>query len=97
MQTNYDEQNNINEAFEVFLQPYLNQEAQEKIAVRHGENIAAKVKAIYNDALNCPVDWSTATMDTALSAMHRLLDDKYQWLSAKARTNINYAFIMSWK
>jgi hypothetical protein len=39
----------------------------------------------------------TATMDSALSELHRFLDGKYPWLGKKARTNINYAFIMAWK
>jgi hypothetical protein len=90
-------QNQINEAFEKYLQSYLSPETREKIAAYYGNEVAVGVQNIYHDALNCSVDWRTATMDSALLAMHQLLDSKYPWLSKKARTNINFAFIMSWK
>jgi triphosphoribosyl-dephospho-CoA synthetase len=92
-----NEQNEINEAFEAYLQSYLSKDASEKIASRYGAEIAEKVRNIYKDALNCEVDWRTAAIETGLDAMHRLLDVKYPRISAKARTNINHAFIMSWK
>lgn len=92
-----NEQNNINEAFEIYLQTSLDKEARERIAARYGEAIAAGVEAISKDALQCPVDWRAATMDSALDELHGFLDEKYSWLSAKARANLNYAFIMCWK
>lgn len=92
-----DEQANINKAFENYLAPFLSQEAREQIAARYGEAVATKVKAIYDDALNCPVDWRTATIDTALPVLRALLTDKYPWLSRQARSNLINAFIMDWK
>jgi hypothetical protein len=92
-----DEQNIINEAFENYLQSSLDIETRERIAAQYGETIAAQSEFIYKDALNCPVDGRTATMDAELAALHRFLDEKYSWLSQKARMNINYAFIMCWK
>lgn len=92
-----NDQTEINAAFENYLESYLSKEAREKIAARYGEEVAAKVKAIYDDALGCPVDWRTASIDTALPVLHELLSAKYSWLSSKARTNINSAFIMEWK
>lgn len=92
-----DNQTKINAAFEDFLESYLSSESQKQIADTYGAEIAAEVKAIYDDALNAPVDWRTATMDSALDAMHELLTRKYPWLSPKSRTKLNYAFIMAWK
>lgn len=87
----------ICEAIETFLDSFLLEEQRKRIAARYGEEIAAQVKAIYDDALSGPADWRTETMDSALDGMHRLLEGKYPWLSAKARTKLNYAFLMTWK
>jgi hypothetical protein len=92
-----DEQEIINEAFETFQESYLSKESHEKITALYGERIAARVKAIYEDALKCPVDWRTATIDTALPVLHELLTSKYPWLSGKARSKITGAFIVEWK
>ena len=93
----FNEKDKINEAFEIYMESYLSKETRAKIAETYGESIAAEVESIYKDALNCPVDWRTAKMDAALSALHRFLDSKYPRLTEKARTKINYAFIMAWK
>ena len=92
-----DEQDIINEAFETLQESYLSKDAREKITALYGEGIAARVKAIYDDALKCPVDWRTATIDTALPVLHELLAARYPWLSGKARSKITGAFIMEWK
>lgn len=87
----------INEAFESLLDSCLSKEALEKISLGYGEAVATRVKAIYDDALMCPVDWRTATIDTALTVLHELLQSKYPWLSREARSKINLAFITEWK
>jgi hypothetical protein len=92
-----DEQAMINEAIETFLESYLSIEVREKVTDLYGKGIAARVKAIYDDALKCPVDWRTATIDTALPVLHELLTGKYPWLSGKAKSKIVWAFIMEWK
>ncbi len=92
-----DEQAMINEAFENILQSYLSSAVKQKITARYGEAVAVKVQCIHDDALFCPVDWRTATMDTALPILLAFLTNKYPWLSDKAKSNINYAFIMAWK
>ena len=92
-----EEQANINAAFETFLDSYLPPAALDNIAARYGEETAAAVKAIYDDAMDTPVDWSTATIDTALPVLHEMLATKYPWLSPMARRKINTAFIMAWK
>lgn len=92
-----EEQIKINEAFEKFLRNYLSPEDRKQIAAVYGEQIAEQVRTIYDEALNAPVDWGSATMDSALDSMHEFLDQKYPWLSPVARTKINHAFIMVWK
>ena len=92
-----DEQTKINEAFEKCLSSYLSKEAKKQISEIYGAKVAAEVTAIYDDALSAPVNWRTATIDSALPILHELLDRKYPWLSGLARQNINYSFIMEWK
>ncbi len=87
----------INEAVERCVSSDLSPDAERQIADLYGARIAAETRSVYEAALNCPVDWRTATMDDALSALHRFLDDKYPWLSAEARSRLNYCFIMAWK
>lgn len=92
-----DEQAKISEAFERFLNSYLSRAARQQITDSYGEEIAAQVKTIYDAALGVPVDWRTATIDTALPVLHELLNRDYSWLSDAARRNINYAFILERK
>jgi hypothetical protein len=91
------EQHIINEAFEKYLESYLSKEARQKIANHYGEEIASKAAAIYADAMNCSVDWRTATIDSALPVLSELLSRNYSWLSEQARLKIIGAFIMEWK
>ena len=95
-----DIQNKINQAFERFLlttNTYFSKKDLESIAVEYGAETAIQIKKIYDDAIDAPIDWRTATMDSALETMHDFLNREYPWLSQKARANINYAFIMTWK
>ena len=92
-----DAQNKINLAFEKHLSSSLTKQNLADIQTEFGIDTAAQVKTIYSEALNAPVKWRTATMDSALDTMHRFLTENYPWLSDKARTKINYAFIMAWK
>ena len=92
-----DDQAKVNEAVARCLRSSLSEEPERRIAELYGAQVAAETRALYEDAMNCPVDWRTATMDDALDVLHRFLDDKYPWLSAEARTRLNYCFIMAWK
>lgn len=89
-------QSDINEALEHCLGQYLSIEARQKIAGQYGEEVAAQVTALYEEALNCPVDWRTATMDDGLAVLGAVLD-KYPWLSKRARGSLVHTFIMAWK
>jgi hypothetical protein len=93
-----EEQTNVNKAFETYFETLLSPTTLEKVAARYGEETAATVKAVYDDALNAPVDWHIVrSIDAALPILHAMLSDKYPWLSEKARRTLNYAFIMAWK
>jgi hypothetical protein len=93
-----EEQANVNQAFETYLETLLSPKTLIRIAAYYGEEIAATVKAVYDDALNAPIDWHIVrSIDAALPILHAMLSDKYPWLSEKARRKINYAFIMAWK
>lgn len=92
-----DTQTKINLAFEKHLSSHLSKQNLADILAEFDTEIAAQVQKIYSESLNVPVDWRTATMDSALDTMHQFLKDKYPWLSDETRTKINYAFIMAWK
>ena len=91
------EQETINEAFEKYLSPSLTRETRQKIAEEYGKSVASKINIIYDDVMNAPVDWRTATVDSALPILHGFLETNYPWLSPDARKKLNYAFIMTWK
>jgi len=92
-----DDKAKINEAVARCLSSGLPQEVERRITELYGAQIAAETRALYEDAMDCPVDWRTAKMDDALSVLHRFLDNKYPWLSAEAESCLNYCFIMAWK
>ena len=87
----------ISEALAKHIGSYFSVDAEKKVRDLYGEDVAAKAKAIYKDALNCPVDWRTATMDSALPVLAEYLNTKYPWLTPEAKTSLNYCFIMAWK
>ncbi len=91
------EQQSINEALESFPGLYLSSEAEEKIEATYGKAIAAKVSAIYDDALNCPVDWRSESLYSAQSVLEAMLDAKYPWLSAGAKGKLGQSFVYAWK
>lgn len=92
------EQEQISRAIEECIGAYLSRECEQQIAERYGAEIAAQVRAIYDDAMGCPlVDWRKESMDSALSLLWEYMNGKYPWLSEKARTTLNFCYIMSWK
>ncbi|MDQ1523227.1 MAG: hypothetical protein QOE47_1151 [Pyrinomonadaceae bacterium] len=93
----HDDEAKINEAVERCLRSYLSPDVEQRITDLFGAHIAARTRAVYDDAMRCPVDWRTAKMDDALAVLHDFLDEKYPWLTAEARSRLNYCFIMSWK
>ncbi len=91
-----EEQARISDALESALGIYSRQDKQ-KIVEGYGEPLATQVFAIVEDALNCPVDWKTASIDTALPVLHDLLMSRYPWLTDGARRAIIHAFVITWK
>ena len=84
----------INEAIVRFQRP---KERKQEMLDAYGMDIVAKVEALYSEAMDCPVDWKTATMASALDALHDFLNTNYPWLTPEAKTHLNYDFIMCWK
>jgi len=91
------EEDKMNEVFAKHLGSSFSTEVEEKINRLYGKDVAAKAKTIYNDALACPVDWRTATIDSALPVLADYLKAKYPWLTPEAKSALNYCFIMAWK
>ena len=92
------EQDRVSSAIEECIGSYLSRESEQQITERYGAEIAARVRAIYDDALECPlVDWRKESMDSALGLLCEYMNDRYPWLSKEARTKINYCYIMAWK
>lgn len=91
------EQVYLNEIFEKYLGSYLSAESLQLITARYGESIASQSKKIYDELMHCPVDWRTATMDSALTILASEIARKYGWLSERAKRNLNYAYLMNWK
>jgi hypothetical protein len=76
---------------------WLSKDSEAAIAEKYGPLVRRWVRHIYDAELGCPVDWKTATMDSALDTMHVFLDERFPWLAGPARTKLNYCFIMAWK
>lgn len=90
------EESQICLALENHLGSYLSKDNEAVIAQKYGEAVLRRVKAIYTQAIDSPVDWRTAKMDDALAILGGVLD-KLPWLTQKARGNLVHAFIMTWK
>jgi hypothetical protein len=91
------ENDNINHALAKHLASPWSPESEQKIVDEYGREIADKAKAVYDAVIDCPVDWSKASMDSALDLMHEFINQNYSWLSKEARCQLNYNFIIVWK
>ncbi len=91
------EQDRVNEAIAGCLVSDYSRDVERRLRETFGQEIAARVRAVYDDAMGCPVDWRTASMDEALAALHHFLGATYPWLTAEARRRLNFCFIMTWK
>jgi hypothetical protein len=92
-----DVNDQINEAIERCVRTGWSDEVAQEITTLHGADAAARARAVYKDAMNCPAAMGAPKMEDALDAMHAFLDERYPWLSPGARTNLNYCCIMAWK
>lgn len=72
-------------------------EAKAQLDSQFGEATTTEAARIVEALMNCPVDWSKASMDSALDVLWATMKSDYAWLSDEAKTQINYAFIMAWK
>ncbi len=95
-----NEQSEINRIFEQFSlieNSYFSKEHLEDITAEYSSEAIVRAEKIFREAINVPVDWRAATIDSALPVLRDFLRREYPWLSDKSRSNINYAFVMSWK
>lgn len=87
----------VNAAITRFLNSRWSAGVATAIDAAYGEEIIRYVRAIYNSAMNAPVDWENTSMDSALDVLAESLTAQYPWLSDEARTRLNACFIMEWK
>ena len=95
--TDSAEYDKINEAIVRFLHSSWSKETEGEIEQAYGVDVAVKVRTVYDEAIHCPVDWRTATMDSALDTLAEFLPARFPWLTPDAKTRLNYAYIMVWK
>lgn len=89
----------VNAALESIKESYLSADVMSRLGAGFGSDIAAKVKEVYDAAMNCPVDWNRPgmNMDGALDILAEFMTREMPFLSQPSRTNLNYLYIMAWK
>lgn len=87
----------VNEAIVGVIESWWSSEVERTMQDRYGATVRDATRSVYDAAMNCPVDWRTATMDFSLDTLHAYLTTHYPWLPPEARTRLNYCFIMTWK
>lgn len=87
----------VNAALIQFVQDGWSGKSEKQIECHYGADVAAKTKSVYDQAMDCPVDWNTARMDAALGVLSDFLTTHFPWLTPEARTLLNYRFIVTWK
>lgn len=75
----------------------LLRDREAQIVAEEGREVYDEARRITDEAIRVPVDWSHATMDQGLDAMHALLRRHYPWLTREARASLAFGFTMTWK
>ncbi|CAN5570027.1 hypothetical protein BH10ACI2_BH10ACI2_11210 [soil metagenome] len=65
----------------------------------YGVETARDVRAVYDRAMDCPVDWRSPGMDmnTALAILAAFMAAELPELSPAAKMRLNYCYIICWK
>lgn len=73
--------------------------AEEDVEREFGAETARDVRAVYDRAMDCPVNWNARGMDmnTALGILADFMAAEWPELSPEAKTRLNYCYIMCWK
>lgn len=87
----------INDAIVRFLKAGWTNQVAVEIGEALGQDVAMKVREVYRQAIDCPVDWSRETMDSALAILAGFLAARFPWLTVEARARLNYCYCMTWK
>lgn len=87
----------ISEIIVRYLQSYWSVEVGRQIEEVYGHDLAVKAKAVYDEAIDCPIDWHKEDMNSALAIVSDFLQARFPWLTERAKTRLNYCFIMVWK
>ena len=91
------ERDQIDEALVKYLHHSWTKDVEREIKDAYGPEIALKVKSLYDEAMDCPVDWHHENMDSALGILADFMTKEFPWLSGQARTRLNYCYIVAWK
>ena len=91
------QQAQINDALVRFVESIWSRECEAAMTAYYGAELTLKAKTLYDAAMDCPVDWYQNNMNEALGILANYLAAEFPWLSAEARTRLNYNFIMTWK
>jgi hypothetical protein len=87
----------LNDAIETHLDAFCTPECRHRIAATYGPAVAAATRAVYDAAMETPVDWSSVSLDAARDAMLALLARDYPWLTPAARQTLGDAFTTVWQ
>jgi len=89
----------ISEAIVRFVHSTFARSEEQEIIDTYGIEVAGDVRAVYDRAMNCSVDWGSPGMDmnTALCVLADFMASELPQLSPEAKTRLNYCYIMCWK
>lgn len=92
--TKYDK---VSEAIVRFVDSFWTAEIEQEIEASYSREVAQATRYVYHETMDCPVDWNTENMDSALAVLAEFFDSRFPWLTPEARTRLNYRFMMTWK
>jgi hypothetical protein len=89
----------INEAIVKHLQTSFSRSTEAAITAEYGAETAGDVRAVYDRAMDCPVNWNDhgIAMTNALRILAEFMAAELPEISPEAKTRLNYCYIMCWK
>ena len=89
----------INEAILKHVETSFSRSAEAAITAEFGTETARDVQAVYDRAMDCPVNWHEPGMDmnNALRILAEFMAAELPEISPEAKTRLNYCYIMCWK
>ena len=73
--------------------------ADAEIEREYGAETARDVRAVFDRAMDCPVNWNAPgmNMNAALGILADFMAGEWPDMSPQAKTRLNYCYIMCWK